>query len=104
MRSTLITACLLALAQIAIGHSAPSDVNAEVLTIRISADGVCHFLDTSTQCGELADYLLSKNLSRNRHVHIVVDRASKYEMVAAALKSLQKAGFKIGFINEDFVQ
>jgi biopolymer transport protein ExbD len=104
MRSTLITTCLLAFAQIAIGQSAPSHVTAEVFTIRISADGVCHFLDTSTPCGELADYLLSKNFAQNRHVHIVVDRASKYEVVAAALKSLQNAGFKIGFVNEDFVQ
>ncbi|MDR5725881.1 MAG: hypothetical protein RB191_00270 [Terriglobia bacterium] len=104
MRSILITTCLLVLAQTAFGQSAPSDVNGEVMTIRISADGVCHFSDTSIPCGEVADYLLSKHLAKNRHVHLVVDRDLKYEIVAAALKSLQNAGFKIGFINSDFLQ
>ena len=100
MRSNLITTCLLALAQMAFGQTAPSAVNGEVLTIRISADGVCHFLETSTSCDELADYFLSKHLPQNTHVHLIVDRASKYEVVAAALKSLQKTGLKIGYVNE----
>jgi len=33
---------------------------------------------------------------------MVVDRAAKYEQVAAALKSLQSAGLKVGFVNKDF--
>ena len=51
-------------------------------------------------CVEVAQYLLSKHLAKNGHVHIVVDATSKYESVAAALKSLQNAGLKIGFVNE----
>jgi hypothetical protein len=30
-----------------------------------------------------------------------VDRASKYELVAATLKSLEGTGFKVGFVNYD---
>ncbi len=102
MRTTLAATCLLAFARIAMGQSAPSDATAEVLTIRISADGVCYFLDTSTPCDQLGHYLLSKHLAQNGHVHIAVDRASKYEMVAATLKSLDSAGFKkVGFVNND---
>ena len=105
MRNTLTSTCLLAFAQIAMGQSASSDANAEVLTIRISADGVCYFLDTSSPCDHLGRYLLSKHLAQNGHVHIAVDRTSKYEMVAATLKSLDDAGFKkVGFVNNDFIQ
>jgi biopolymer transport protein ExbD len=104
MRTALTVTCLLAfaqIAQIAMGQSAPSNGDADVLTIRISADGVCHFLDTSTPCDELGNYLLSKHLAQNGHVHIAVDRTSKYELVAAALGSLDRAGFKVGFVNKD---
>jgi len=51
-------------------------------------------------CVDVAQYLLSKHLAQNGHVHIIVDATSKYESVAAALKSLQSAGLKIGFIND----
>ena len=103
MRTTLATTCLLALAQVAMGQSVSSDANAEALTIRISADGVCHVLDTSTPCDELGRHLLSKHFAQNGHVHILVDRASKYELVATTLKSLDQAGFKkVGFVNKDF--
>jgi len=95
--ATLIAACLLALTRSALGQSAPHDGNADVLTIRISADGICHFLDTSTQCAELGQYLLSKNLAPDGHVHIVVDRTSQYELVAATLKSLQSAGVDLDY-------
>ena len=103
MRTTLATTCLLALAQVAMGQSASSDANAEALTIRIAADGICHFLDTSTPCNNLGRYLLSKHLAQNGHVHVLVDRASKYQLVKATLKSLDRAGFKkVGFVNKDF--
>jgi biopolymer transport protein ExbD len=102
---TTLTAIALAFAQIAIGQIASSGASDNVLTVRISADGICSFLDSSTPCVDLGHYLLSKHLAQNGHVHIVVDRASKYEMVAATLKSLDDAGFKkVGFVNKDFLQ
>lgn len=77
------------------------DANADVLTIRISGDGLCYFLDASAPCDQLGQSLLTKHLAQNGHVHIVVDRTSKYEWVAATLKSLQGLGFNIGFVNND---
>jgi biopolymer transport protein ExbD len=74
------------------------------LTIRVSADGICHIQDSSMRCADVAHHLLSQHLAQNGHVHIVVDANAKYEIVAAALKSLQNAGLKIGFVNKDFVQ
>jgi len=80
-------------------QSASPDANADVLTVRISADGVCHFLDDSAPCEQLGKYLLTKHLAQNGHLHIAVDRTSKYELVAATLKSLEDTGFKVGFVN-----
>jgi biopolymer transport protein ExbD len=98
MRITLSALSLIAFAQVAMGQSAPSDVIADS-TIRISADGNCHVNDSSMPCDHVAQYLLSNHLAQNRHAHIVVDATSKYESVAAALKSLQSAGFELGFVN-----
>jgi biopolymer transport protein ExbD len=99
---TFIATCLLALTQFAMGQSASSDPNADFLTIRISRDGTCHFLDASTPCDQLGQYLLTEHLAKNGHVHIAVDRTSQYELVAAALESLGHAGFKnVGFVNND---
>lgn len=87
----------------ALGQIVPSEASADALTVRISADGVCHFLDTATACSELARYLLSKHLAQNGHIHITVDRAAKIDVVEATLKSLDRAGFKkVGFVNQDF--
>jgi biopolymer transport protein ExbD len=69
--------------------------------VRISADGACHFLDDSASCEQLGKYLLTKHLAQNGHLHITVDRASKYELVAATLKSLEGTGFKVGFVNTE---
>ena len=102
MRATLIAISLLALTQIALGQNVPSDVSADVLTIRISADGICHIRKRPMPCAEVAQYLSSKHLAADGHVHVVVDRAAKYEQVTAALKSLQSAGLKVGFVNKDF--
>jgi HEAT repeat protein len=71
-------------------ESAAIDANADVLTIRISGDGVCHILDASAPCDQLGEYLLTKHLAQNGHVHISIDRTSKYELVAATLESLGK--------------
>jgi biopolymer transport protein ExbD len=101
MRNVLTVTCLLAFTQFAIAQSASSDANMDLLTVRISEDGVCHFLDDSAPCEKLGQYLLTKHLTQNRHIHIAVDRASKYELVAATLKSLEGTGFKVGSVNYD---
>jgi hypothetical protein len=77
------------------------DEKTDVLTIRVSEDGVCHILDASTPCKQLGQYLVAKHLAENGHVHISVDRSSKYELVAATLESLDGMGFKVGFVNYD---
>ena len=101
MRNALTAICLLAFAQFATAQSASPNANTDVLTVRISADGVCHFLDDSAPCEQLGKYLLTKHLAQNRHLHIAVDRASKYELVTATLKSLEGTGFKVGSLNSE---
>lgn len=99
---TFTSAILFALSSFAFSQGTGSDADAGVPTIRISANGICYLLNTSTPCNEVGAYLLSKHLAANGHVHIVVDKASKYDLVTATLESLQKAGFgKIGFVNYD---
>ena len=65
MRNVLTVTCLLAFTQFAMAQSASSDANMDLLTVRISEDGVCHFLDDSAPCEQLGKYLLStvRNLS-----------------------------------------
>lgn len=99
--NALTLACLFAVTQFAMAQSATVDGTTDVLTIRIAEDGVCHFLDDSTPCERLGNYLAEKHLAKNGQIHIVVDRASKYELVAATLKSLQGTGFEVGFVNSD---
>lgn len=82
-------------------QSALPDANPDALTVRISADGVCYFLDDSAPCWQLGKELLAKHLAQHTHLHFEVDRAAKYEVVAATLKSLQGTGFKVGFVNDD---
>jgi biopolymer transport protein ExbD len=101
MRTTFAAMCLLGFTQFAMGQSAPPDANPDVLTVRISEDGVCHLLDASTPCAQLGQYLLTKHLAQNGRIHIAVDRSSKYELVAATLESLRGTGFKVGFVNYD---
>ena len=98
MRTTLIATFLLAIAQVTIGQSASQDADAPVLTIRLSADGICYFADTSVPCDQLSSQLVSRHLAPNRHVHISVDPDAKYQMVAAILESLRQAGIKVGFV------
>ena len=101
MRNALTATCLLAFTQFAMAQSASPERNTDVLTVLISEDGVCHFLEDSEPCEQLGKYLLTKHLTPNAHIHIAVDRASKYELVAATLKSLEGTGFKVGFVNYD---
>ena len=99
MRPTLTIALCLAVASVALGQTSTSDSG--VLTIHITADGICHFQDKSAPCDKLGQSLLSQHVAKTGEVHIVVDRFSKYELVKATLESLQHAGFerKVGFVN-----
>jgi biopolymer transport protein ExbD len=101
MRNALTATCLLAFTQFTGAQSASPDANTDVLTVRVSQDGVCHFLGDSAPCEQLGKHLLAKHLAQNRHIHIVVDRDSKYNLVAATLKSLEGTGIKVGFVNYD---
>jgi hypothetical protein len=101
MRPTLVATCLSAFTHFAMAQSASPDANTNVLTVRISGDGVCHFLDYSAPCEQLGEYLLTKHPAQNKHIHIAADGASKYELVAATLKSLDGTGFTVGFVNYD---
>ena len=101
MRPTFIATCLIGFTHFAMAQSPSPDANTGVLTVRISGDGICHFLDDSAPCEQLGEYLLTKHLVQNKHIHIAVDRASKYELVAATLKSLDGMGFTVGFVNYD---
>ena len=101
MRNALTSTCLLAFAQFATAQSALPERNTDVLTVLISEDCVCHFLDDSAPCEQLGKYVLTKHPVPNGHIHIAVDRASNCELVAATLESLEGTGFKVGFVNYD---
>jgi hypothetical protein len=101
VREALSAACLLGFSLLAMAQSALPDANPDALTVRISADGVCYFLDGSAPCGQLGKELLAKHLAQHAHLHFAVDRAAKYEVVAATLQSLQGTGFKVGYVNYD---
>ena len=101
MRATFTATCLIGFTQFAMAQSAPPAANPDVLTVRISEDGVCHFLNASTPCDQLGQSLLTNNLAQNGRIYIAVDRSSKYELVAATLESPRGTGFKVGFVNYD---
>ncbi len=99
--NALTATCFLAFTQFAVAQSESPDANTDVLTVRMSEDGVCYFLDDSASCDQLGEYLLTMHLAQNKHIHITVDRASQYDLVAETLKSLDGMGFKVGFVNYD---
>jgi biopolymer transport protein ExbD len=101
MRTTWTTVLFLAFAAMALGQSASSEADGRAFRIRISADGICYFLDTSARCDMVGEFLLSNHLALNGHVDIQVEKLSRYETVAATLESLRRAGFteKVGFVN-----
>ena len=99
MRTTLIAALLLAGAQVAAAQEASQEPAAPVLTIHLSADGVCSFEDTSLPCDQLARRLVSMHLGPNARVHFSVDPGAKYQMVAAMLTALREVGLKVGVVN-----
>jgi biopolymer transport protein ExbD len=99
VRATLIAAVLLSGAQVAAAQEVSQEQAARVLTIRLSADGVCTFEDISLPCDQLARRLVSMHLRPNAQVRFSLDPGAKYEMVAAMLTSLRKVGLKVGVVN-----
>jgi biopolymer transport protein ExbD len=101
MRATMVAAFYLAIAPVAMGQSAPTNTGDDVLMVRISADGNCYFLNTSAPCEELGAYLLSMHLAQEGELHLGVDKFARYELVAATLESLERAGLKVkvGFVH-----
>jgi biopolymer transport protein ExbD len=99
MRTTLIAALLLSAAQVAAAQEASQEQAAPVLTIRLSADGICTFEDISLPCDQLARRLVSMHLRPNPQAHFSLDPGAKYEMVAAMLTSLREVGLKVGVVN-----
>jgi hypothetical protein len=100
MRITLIATFLLAFAQLAVGQCPPKDA----LTVRVSADGICYFLETSTPCAQLGRYL-SKHRAQFVEAQLEIDEPAKQEVVQATLKSLKRAGFKFkkyGCVSNEF--
>jgi len=98
MRTTLIATLLLVGAQVAAAQEASRDQAAPVLTIRLSAGGVCSFEDTSLPCDQLARRLIAMHVAPNTLVHFSIDPGAKYETVAAMLASLREVGLKVGFV------
>jgi biopolymer transport protein ExbD len=82
-------------------QGASPDSPPDAVTVHISANGVCQFLNESVPCAHLGEHLLKKHWAPNAHVHIALDRDAKYELVAATLTSLQGTGFKVGFVNSE---
>jgi biopolymer transport protein ExbD len=97
-RVALIATLLLAIAQVTMAQNASQDADAPVLTIGLSADGICHIADISFPCDQLGPQLASRHLAPNGQVHISVDPNAKYQIVAAFVESLRGAGIKIGFV------
>jgi protein TonB len=101
VRITHTVTFLLAFSQFAMSQSASTGANSDAVTVRISEDGICYLLNNSAPCVQLGKYLLTMHLPQSTHLHIAVDRASKYELVAATLESLEGTGFKVGFVNNE---
>jgi biopolymer transport protein ExbD len=80
---------------------APS--SGSVLRIKVSADGMCHFLDNTIACSQLGSRLLSIPKAKNADLQFEVDPATKQVVLDTANDSLRRAGFKtIGYITNEF--
>ena len=96
-RIPLAAMLILGFAQLAMGQRAAEDE----LKIRISTDGMCHFLDTSIQCVGLGNRLKSMKLGK-RGLQLEIDDGVKQEVVETTYKSLWRAGFKkVGYVSNE---
>jgi len=93
MRSTLIATLLL------IGTQAVAqDQIVPVLTIGLSAEGICSIEGTALPCDQLARRLSAMHVAPSTQVHFSIDRGAKYESVEAMLVALREVGIKIGYV------
>jgi len=105
MRVTAISiACAILLWKLALVPAVSTPSESTDLTIRVSADGRCYFADTVGQCNTLGAQLVSMHMVPIGHVHIEVGPDSKYEVIAALLKSLEQVGIspsRVGFVRAE---
>jgi biopolymer transport protein ExbD len=72
------------------------------IVVRIT--DVCRVNDAEVSCAAVAKRLLSMHAIPRCELDIPVNRASSFESVYAALKSLNEAGFvNVGFLSPDAV-
>ena len=83
--------------------AAPPPARPEVIDLTIDFDGALLWNKRPVDRGTLQGYISqSAAKSPQPEVHIMVDRFSRYEVVAQTLADLQSRGLeKIGFLNHD---
>ena len=82
----------------------PNAMESTDLTIRVSADGHCHFAEVVVQCDALGAMLVSMHMVPTGHIHIEVGPDARYEVIAALLKSLEQVGIspsRVGFVRAE---
>jgi biopolymer transport protein ExbD len=85
-------------------HQPPTTKVPEVIDLSIDFDGTLQWNKTTVDRTTLQSYI-SHEAAKNPQpeVHIVVDKFSKYQIVAQTLADLQHLGLnRIGFVNNDF--
>jgi biopolymer transport protein ExbD len=69
------------------------------LDVGISNAGACTVADTPVSCGELGSYISGLRAGPRCAILVKVDKRARYEVVMAALSSMQKSGFtNISFV------
>jgi biopolymer transport protein ExbD len=104
MRATAISIVCAILWKLASVPAFSSPTESTDLTIRVSADGHCYFADAVGKCNNLGAQLVLMHLVPLGHVHIEVGPDSKYEVIAALLKSLEQVGVspsRVGFVRAE---
>jgi biopolymer transport protein ExbD len=104
MRVTAISIVCAVLWKLASVPAVSTPTESTDLTIRVSADGRCYFADAVGQCNTLGAQLVSMHMVPIGHVHIEVGPDSKYEVIAALLKSLEQVGIspsRVGFVRAE---
>jgi biopolymer transport protein ExbD len=103
MRATLITLGLLVFWSISIAGDRQRAGCRTNIVVQIT--DVCRVDDAEVSCAAVGERLVSMHASPRCELDIPVNRATSYESVYAALKSLNDAGFvNIGFVSPDAVE
>jgi biopolymer transport protein ExbD len=85
-------------------HVPPPPTRPAVINLSIDFDGTLLWNETPVDRTTMQGYISQEATKNPQHeVHIMVDKFSKYEIVAQTLADLQHRGLKkIGFVNNDF--